>query len=124
MRNLLITLRFDGSGYCGYQVQKNGPTVAASVQNAVEDLVGERIPITGCSRTDSGVHADMFCINFHTHCSIPVERVPSALNVRLPKDICRLSVPGNAAGFSRSIQLPWKTISLSNLYWTLPQSFL
>ena len=87
MRNLLITLCFDGSGYCGYQVQKNGPTVAAAVQNAVEDLVGERIPITGCSRTDSGVHADMFCINFHTRCTIPAERVPSALNARLPKDI-------------------------------------
>lgn len=87
MRNLLITLRFDGSHYCGYQVQKNGPTVAAAVQKAVEDMAGEPVLIIGCSRTDSGVHADMFCITFRTECAIPAERIPSALNVRLPKDI-------------------------------------
>lgn len=87
MRNLLITLRFDGTAYCGYQVQKNGPTVAATVQEAVEDLMREPVSITGCSRTDAGVHADMFCLNFRTTRNIPTERIIPALNVRLPRDI-------------------------------------
>lgn len=87
MRNLLLTLRYDGSRYCGYQVQPNGPTVAATLQDAIEGLFGQRLPIIGCSRTDAGVHAEMFCVNFRTDSRIPCERIIPALNVRLPKDI-------------------------------------
>ncbi len=87
MRNLLLTLRFDGTAYCGYQVQKNGVTIAGVVQDAIADLFGARLPITGCSRTDAGVHADMYCLNFRTDSAIPCERVIPALNVRLPRDI-------------------------------------
>ena len=87
MRNLLLTLRFDGTAYCGYQVQKNGVTVAGVVQDAVAGLFGARLPITGCSRTDAGVHADKYCLNFRTDSAIPCERIIPALNVRLPRDI-------------------------------------
>ena len=61
MRNFLLTLRFDGSAYHGWQVQENAVTVQETLQNAVERILGKRCPVTGCSRTDAGVHALGFC---------------------------------------------------------------
>ena len=52
-----LTLRWLGTHYCGWQVQPNAPTICGAVQDAVERLFGERGELTGCSRTDSGVHA-------------------------------------------------------------------
>lgn len=87
MRNLLITLRFDGRAYHGWQVQPNGITVQQCVQDAVEAVTGARSAVTGCSRTDAGVHAMMFCCNFRTESPIPAERLAGALNAHLPRDI-------------------------------------
>lgn len=87
MRNLLITLRFDGQAYHGWQVQPNGVTVQQRVQDAVEAVTGVRSAVTGCSRTDAGVHAMMYCCNFRTEHTIPAERLTYALNAHLPRDI-------------------------------------
>lgn len=87
MRNLLITLRFDGREYHGWQVQPNAATVQQCVQDAVEGVTGVRSAVTGCSRTDAGVHAMMYCCNFRTEHAIPCERVAAALNAHLPRDI-------------------------------------
>ena len=70
MQRLLLTLRYDGSRYHGWQVQKNGVTVQETLQDAVERLTGVRSGIIGCSRTDSGVHANMFCCTFDTDCPL------------------------------------------------------
>lgn len=83
----MLTLRYIGTNYCGYQVQPNGTTVASVLQDAIEGLFGERLPVVGCSRTDAGVHAEMFCAHFCTESSIPCERIIPALNVRLPRDV-------------------------------------
>lgn len=87
MRKLLITIRYDGSDYHGYQVQNNAITIQEVFQNSVEKVFGERLDITGCSRTDSGVHANMYCITLDTDMNITNESVVLALNTYLPKDI-------------------------------------
>ena len=87
MRNLLITMRYDGTAYHGWQVQKNAVTVQQVFQDAVEKLTGVRENVMGCSRTDSGVHAMMYCCNFRTDSQIPCEKMPFALNAYLPDDI-------------------------------------
>lgn len=85
--NFLITLAFDGTAYHGFQVQKNGNTVCQTFQDALEQLFGVRYDVKGCSRTDSGVHALGFELNFHAKTSIPAEKLPLALNRFLPPDI-------------------------------------
>ena len=57
---ILLTIAYVGTAYCGWQVQKNGVSVQSVVQDAVCEIFGKRYPVTGCSRTDSGVHASGF----------------------------------------------------------------
>ena len=85
--NILVRLAYDGTNYCGFQVQPNGPTVAAAFQNGLEAVLGSRPDIKGCSRTDAGVHALDFALNFHADTRIPMEKLPLALNMHLPDDI-------------------------------------
>ncbi|MBR6208372.1 MAG: tRNA pseudouridine(38-40) synthase TruA [Oscillospiraceae bacterium] len=87
MRNIALRLRYDGSSYHGWQRQKDLPTVQQTVEEALEDICGHRLHVTGCGRTDSGVHALRYCANFRTDCRIPIDRVPLAVNARLPGDI-------------------------------------
>lgn len=87
MRKLLLTLRFDGRAFHGWQVQKNAPTVMQAFQMALEELLKEKTDIKGCSRTDSGVSAAMYCVSFETSCAIPCERLVVALNTKLPYTI-------------------------------------
>lgn len=87
MRRLLVTIRYDGSAYHGYQVQSNAVTVQEVFQNAVQKVFGKRLDVKGCSRTDSGVHANMYCISFDTDMNISNESVVLALNTYLPSDI-------------------------------------
>lgn len=90
MRNLLLTIRYDGTDYHGWQVQKNAVTVQEVFQNAVEKVFGARLPVKGCSRTDSGVHANCYFVSFQTELSIACDGVVRALNTVLPKDIAVL----------------------------------
>ena len=87
MRNIALRLRYDGSRYHGWQVQKNAITVAQTMEEALAKVCGERVKLTGCGRTDAGVHALRYCANFHSSCTVPVDRLPLAVNSRLPDDI-------------------------------------
>ncbi len=87
MRNLLLTLRYNGENYHGWQIQPNGNTVQQELCNAFKKLSGNDENIIGCSRTDAGVHANMFCCNVRTECQVSAEKIPSALNFYLPSDI-------------------------------------
>ncbi len=87
MRNLALRLRYDGSAYHGWQRQKDLITVQQVMEEAVEKVCGEKTHVTGCGRTDAGVHALRYCANFRTDCSIPVDRIPLAFNTRLPGDV-------------------------------------
>lgn len=87
MRNLLLELAYNGKAYHGWQVQENAPTVQQTFQNAWERITGTRDGVTGCSRTDAGVHANMFCCNIRTHTALECEKLVTALNAVLPDDI-------------------------------------
>lgn len=86
-RNIMLTLRFDGSAYHGWQLQKNAVTVQQKVNEAINCVLHENINVNGCSRTDTGVHAMKFCCNFKTDKSIPCDKLPDAFNAYLPSDI-------------------------------------
>jgi len=83
----LLSLLFIGTNYCGWQVQPNGVSIQQKLQDAAEAVLGHRPGITGCSRTDAGVHADMFCCCFDAEDSLTPEKWPGALNAHLPLDI-------------------------------------
>ena len=87
MRNIKLTLQYDGTAYHGWQMQTNAPTVQETLSGAIERITGVRPQLVGSSRTDAGVHAKRFVCNFKTDASIPSERIPTALNTYLPKDI-------------------------------------
>ena len=89
--NILLWLAYKGTNYSGFQVQPNGVTVCAVVQDAMQSVFGTRPDVKGCSRTDAGVHARRFALNFHYDGRIPVQRIPLALNARLPMDVRALA---------------------------------
>ncbi len=99
MARLLITMRYDGTAYHGWQVQPNGRTVQETLQDAVEAVTGVRAGVTGCSRTDAGVHADMFCCALDTACVLRGDKLASALNFHLPRDMAVYDVKEVAADF-------------------------
>lgn len=91
MRNILLTMTYDGSHYHGWQVQDNAVSVQEVFQKALFRVLGKETDIKGCSRTDSGVHANMYCVSFMTDHKIPISRIPPAVNNYLPNSIAVLS---------------------------------
>ena len=87
MKRVRIVVAYDGTNYCGWQVQPNGITVEEVLNKKISALTGEDIHIIGASRTDSGVHAMGNVAVFDTNATIPGERVAYALNQKLPDDI-------------------------------------
>lgn len=87
MRNIALSLSYDGTAYHGWQVQKSETTVAETLEKALSEICGHRVKVTGCGRTDAGVHALRYCANFKTECRIPTDRFPLAANTHLPPDI-------------------------------------
>ena len=94
---ILLRISFIGTRYCGYQVQPNGITVQQKLNEAAAALFGCDCDIVGCSRTDSGVHANEFCVAVSRkkqntlETNIPVERIPMAMSAHLPEDISVIS---------------------------------
>lgn len=86
-RNIKLTLMYDGTAYHGFQRQKNGITIQECLENAIFKITGEKATVTGCGRTDAGVHAAAYVANFFTVSSIECEKLPFALNANLPDDI-------------------------------------
>ena len=82
-----LTISYDGTNYCGWQIQNNGITVEEVINRELTDLLKEDIAIIGASRTDSGVHAVANIAVFDTNTKIPAEKISFALNQRLPDDI-------------------------------------
>ena len=87
MKNIALKLMYNGAAYHGWQVQKDLPTVAETLEKALSSVCGGRVKVTGCGRTDAGVHAERYVANFRTDSRIPCERLPLAVNTRLPEDI-------------------------------------
>lgn len=86
-RNIALKLMYVGTAYHGWQVQKNAVSVAETLEKALSTVVCHPVKCTGAGRTDAGVHAEVYIANFHTRSSIPTDRIPLAVNTRLPDDI-------------------------------------
>lgn len=87
MKRVMLTVAYDGTDYCGWQVQPNGDTIEGQLNRHLSELLGEEISVIGASRTDSGVHALCNLAVFDTNALMPAEKISYALNQRLPEDI-------------------------------------
>lgn len=87
MRNIKLIIEYDGSNYAGWQRQTNASTIQQTIECCLEDITKEKINVIGSSRTDSGVHAKGFVLNFKTESKIPDRSFREALNSKLPRDI-------------------------------------
>ena len=87
MRNIALFLTYEGTAYHGWQVQKRDVTIGQTMEEAAARIVGHPVKMTGCGRTDAGVHAKKYVANFRTTSTIPVDRLPYAMNTHLPEDI-------------------------------------
>lgn len=94
---VLLKLKYDGTLFSGYQVQNGRRTIQGELNRAALELFGHECNVTGCSRTDAGVHAECFCATVsdrngsglrHT---VPTDRIPEAMNIHLPSDIAVFS---------------------------------
>lgn len=91
MHNYLIELCFDGTNYHGWQVQQNANTVQAELCRGAQLLFREKTDVSGCSRTDSGVHARQYYCTMRTERDFSMYKLADALNANLPEDISVLS---------------------------------
>lgn len=89
MRNIKLTIQYDGTNYQGWQKQKDREvaTIQETLEKAISLLTKEEIKVQGSSRTDSGVHAKGFIANFKTTTNIPAAKYREAINAKLPEDI-------------------------------------
>lgn len=115
MRNIKLLLEFDGTNYAGWQRQNNALTIQQVLEEALEKLTGEKISTIGCSRTDAGVHAKGYVVNFNTLSKLPEDSFKKALNYHLPKDVVVLSSVEAAEEFHARYSCKYKTYSYSIL---------
>lgn len=91
MRNLKVYMAYRGTRYHGFQRQENALAVQQVVEEALEKVLDEPVTIYGCSRTDTGVHAEAYCFNFYTQKTVPNRGIILGTNQFLPPDISLLS---------------------------------
>lgn len=87
MKRIKLVVAYDGTNYCGWQIQPTGITIEGVLNQALTELLGEEIQVVGASRTDSGVHSLGNVAVFDTETRIPPEKLCYAINQRLPEDI-------------------------------------
>ncbi|MCC8142195.1 MAG: tRNA pseudouridine(38-40) synthase TruA [Lachnospiraceae bacterium] len=86
-KRIKLVVAYDGTNYCGWQIQTNGPTIEEELNKALTHLLGEEIHVIGASRTDAGVHSLGNVCVFDTETNIPAEKICYAVNMGLPEDI-------------------------------------
>ncbi|MBC8535458.1 tRNA pseudouridine(38-40) synthase TruA [Feifania hominis] len=87
MRTICLTIGFDGTEYHGYQIQRGKRTVQGTLQQAVRLVLPGTVSVTGCGRTDAGVHAQVYYVRVVTQSEMPLRKIPLALTANLPDDI-------------------------------------
>lgn len=100
MRTLALRIAYDGSRYHGWQEQKTDVTVAGTLKAALNRVCGEVEHVTGCGRTDAGVHALRYCVSLRTNSTIPADRLPLALNTVLPDDVAVIAALDTTEDFN------------------------
>jgi tRNA pseudouridine38-40 synthase len=99
MRHLKLVIAYDGTDYCGWQVQANGISIQQRLEEGWQSVTGEKIRITASGRTDSGVHALAQVCSLKTESRLSVESFVRALNAETPYDISILRAEEAAPGF-------------------------
>ncbi len=87
MRNIMLTIEYEGTAYGGWQKQKNALSIQGAIEEAIFKITGEKANLTASGRTDAGVHALGQVANFKTSTKIPIERISKAINAKLPENI-------------------------------------
>jgi tRNA pseudouridine38-40 synthase len=99
VRNLKLTLEFDGTNYAGWQYQPHHQTVQGELESAAGKVLQQKVTVYGCGRTDAGVSARAYVANVHVDSPLTAERLKLALNHFLPEDILVLSIEEAKPGF-------------------------
>lgn len=87
MRNIKLTIEYDGKDFNGWQKQPNKLNIQGTIEKAIQQITGEIVELNASGRTDAGVHAIGQVANFKTKTSIPIEKIPIAINSKLKKSI-------------------------------------
>ncbi|NLC04658.1 MAG: tRNA pseudouridine(38-40) synthase TruA [Tissierellia bacterium] len=87
MKNIKLTIEYDGTNYHGWQNQRDVNSIQEEIEKALTKVLGKYVDIIGSGRTDAGAHAKGQVANFYTNSKLPAERFKYALNMRLPRDI-------------------------------------
>lgn len=87
MRNIKLTIEYDGKDFNGWQKQPNKLNIQGEIERAIGEITGEKVELNASGRTDAGVHALAQVANFRTNSNIPVEKIPIALNTKLKRSI-------------------------------------
>lgn len=124
MRNLKILMEYEGTNYHGFQRQFNGVTIQEVLEEKLAFLMEEAIKVNSSGRTDAGVHAKGQVINFFTKSTIPVEKIPLALNSVLPADIAIKEAQEVPLEFHARYSAKSKTYNYNILNSRVPSPFL
>lgn len=87
MRNIKLTIEYDGKNFAGWQIQPNKVSIQGEIIKAIQQVTGEEVELNASGRTDAGVHALGQVANFKTNSQIEIEKIPYAINSKLPHSI-------------------------------------
>lgn len=124
MKRVLLTIAYDGTDYHGWQVQPNGITVQEVLQKGLCELLGTKTGATGCSRTDSGVHAKQFCCHVDCDKNIPDDAFIRGLSAKLPSNIAVIDCKTVASDFHARYNALGKTYVYNILNSKIKDPFL
>ncbi len=124
MRNIKLTIEYDGTNYHGWQTQPNAITIQAAIQDALTKITKTQTQIIGAGRTDRGVHAAGQLANFHTRSQMPPIAFQKALNATLPRDIAIIDAEEASPDFHARFSATSRTYRYTILNRTYPSAFL
>ena len=87
MNNYKLTIQYDGTNYCGWQIQNNGISIQQNIVDSIKTITGEEVNLIGSGRTDAGVHALGQVANFKSEQILEPKKFSYSLNSILPKEI-------------------------------------
>ena len=99
MANFKLTVAYDGTDFCGWQAQPGQRTVQGVVEEAWKEITGEQVRVTATSRTDSGVHARGQIVGVESNTQVPMQKLLTGMNSKLPEDVLVRSVEEAPEGF-------------------------
>lgn len=126
MRNLRLQIEYDGTKYCGWQVQsrRRQKSIQGTLEKALRKILQEKVKLIASGRTDAGVHAQAQVANFKTRSNIGTERLQLGLNALLPDDVAITKIKEVAAGFHSRFCASSKIYRYTILNRTYPSALL